>query len=130
MSPCYWTHPALPHKEQFLIGVHQETNLLFEPKTFFLGYHFNILPAAGIQGFFFKSLCSCSSMGHPLDKVQKDNYSLLMLSSFQTAVENVSPNSQWLVIEHFSFHGPPSLSLCIYVYQSSSSWFGNNQKQT
>lgn len=140
MSPCYWqftscfTSLALQYKQQFLRAVNQETDPLFEPKTFFLGYHFNIPPAAGIQWcffvfVFFKVVVCLFLYGPP--PVQSPERQLFIINPywFPNSCEKCKQNSRWLVFEHFPFHDPPSLSLCIYVYQSSGSWFGNNQKQ-
>lgn len=123
---CF-TSPGLQQKtNSSLLSPRKQDSYLSQSPPCVISFH--IPPAVFRSFFFFKSHCvPILPWGTP-DEVQKDSYSLLILTAFQTAVENVGQVYGCLVFECFPYPDPiRTFSLCTWS-QSSSSGFGNNQK--
>lgn len=122
--------PQLFSRRAIANGIHRETNPLFEPESSLCDI-ISHPSSCGHPGVLFKNktktiLC-LFLYGLPRNEVQKDSCSLLVLTAFQTATENVSQLCQHLLIECFPL--PPRTSFGTQGPLSSSSWFSNNQKQ-
>lgn len=78
-----------PAEDQLFTAVPQKAGLLPEPKPSLCDIISH--PSSCVQEYFFFKATACPFFhGAPPDEVQKDSYSLLILTAFQTAVENVT----------------------------------------